>query len=180
MSYAKVLHQPKEIKKLGINNVLPIAHNIEIVNYVLPDRQQSADFQRRSELGQFMTPSQIAHFMASLFDRSKLGDIRLLDPGAGLGALSTAFLDAYFLSDKMHRAEVVAYEIDPFLKDRLEKLLKKHCDTAVSPNSSFLFHVLEKDFIEEAVDLILSKNFKKFTHAILNPPYKKINSQSRV
>lgn len=179
MSYVKVLHQPKEIKKLGINNVLPIAHNIEIVNYVLPDQQQGVDFQRRSELGQFMTPSQIAHFMASLFDRSRFGDIRLLDPGAGLGALSTAFLDVCFLSDKMHRAEVVAYEIDPFLKDRLEKHLKKHCDTSGNLNSPFLFHVLEKDFIEEAVDLILSKNFKKFTHAILNPPYKKINSQSR-
>ena len=73
MSYAKVLHQPKEIKKLGINNMLPVAHNIEIVNYVLPDHQQGTDFQRRSELGQFMTPSQIAHFMASLFDRSYAG-----------------------------------------------------------------------------------------------------------
>lgn len=159
--------------------MLPIAHNIEIVNYVLPDLQQTVDFQRKSELGQFMTPSQIAHFMASLFDRSKFEDIHLLDPGAGLGALSTAFLDACFLDDKMHRVELVAYEIDPFLKDRLEQHLEKHCDTAANLNCLFLFHVLEKDFIEEAVNLILSKNFKKFTHAILNPPYKKINSQSR-
>lgn len=159
--------------------MLPIAHNIEIVNYVLSDQQQGVNFPRRSELGQFMTPSQIAHFMASLFDRSKFGDVRLLDPGAGLGALSTAFLDAYFLSDKMHRAEVVAYEIDPLLKDRLEKHLKQHCETAIHSSSPLLFHVLEKDFIEESVDLILSKNFKKFTHAILNPPYKKINSHSR-
>ncbi len=179
MSYAKVLRQPKEIKKLGINNMLPVAHHIEIVNYVLPDLQETVDFQRRSELGQFMTPSQIAHFMVSLFDRSKFGDIRLLDPGAGLGALSTAFLDACFLNKKMHRVELVAYEVDPFLKDRLEKHLKKYSNIAANLNSSPLFHVLEKDFIEEAVDLILSKNFQKFTHAILNPPYKKINSQSR-
>ncbi len=115
MSYAKVLHQLKEIKALGINNVLPTAHNIEIVNYVLPDQQQDIDFQRRSELGQFMTPSQIVHFMASLFDRSRFEDIRLLDPVAGLGSLSAAFLDACFLCDKVRRAEVVAYEIDPFL-----------------------------------------------------------------
>lgn len=153
--------------------MLPIAYNIEMVNYVLPDLRQTVDIQRRSELGQFMTPTKIAHFMASLFDRSKLEDIRLLDPGAGLGALSTAFLDACFLNDKMRRAELVAYEIDPFLKNRLETHLEKYS------NSSSLFHILEKDFIEEAVDLILSKNFKKFTHAILNPPYKKINSQSR-
>lgn len=159
--------------------MLPVAQNIEIVNYVLPDLQKTADFQRRSELGQFMTPSPIANFMASLFDYSKFEDIRLLDPGAGLGALSTAFLDTCFLNDKMHRIEVVGYEIDPFFKDRLEKHLEKYCDVAVISNSSFLFNILEKDFIEEAVDLILSKNFKKFTHAILNPPYKKINSQSR-
>jgi adenine-specific DNA-methyltransferase len=179
MNYAKILRKPKGIKKLGINNMLPIAHNIEMVNYVLPDLEEPVDFHRKSELGQFMTPSQIAHFMASLFDPSKFRDIRLLDPGAGLGALSTAFLDACFLNNKVHRVEIMAYEIDAFLRDRLEKHMKRHCDVLANPNFSPSVHVLEKDFIEEAVDLIQSKNFKKFTHAILNPPYKKINSQSR-
>jgi adenine-specific DNA-methyltransferase len=159
--------------------MLSIAGNIEIINYVLPDLQQTVGVQRRSELGQFMTPSQIARFMVSLFDLSKFEDIRLLDPGAGLGALSMAFLDACFLNGKMQRVEVVAYEIDSFLKDQLEKHLEKYCGIASNRNCSFLLHALEKDFIEEAVDLILLKNFKKFTHAILNPPYKKINSQSR-
>ena len=107
MSHVKGLRHSKEIKKLGINNMLPIAHNIEMVNYVLPDRQETVDFQRRSELGQFMTPSQIAHFMASLFDRSRFEDIRLLDPGAGLGALSTAFLDAGFFDALNLRAALI-------------------------------------------------------------------------
>ena len=140
-------------------------------------RRRPFDLQRRSELGQFMTPPQIANFMASLFDFSKYNDIRLLDPGAGQGALSTAFMEACFLNDNVREVEVVGYEIDPYFKKCLEKQFKKYREIAVDSNLSFLSNVLEKDFIEEAVSLILSKNFKKFTHAILNPPYKKINSQ---
>ena len=41
MSYANVLRQPEKIKKLGINHMLPITQNIEMVNYVLPDSQET-------------------------------------------------------------------------------------------------------------------------------------------
>jgi hypothetical protein len=49
----------------------------------------------RFELGQFMTPSSVAHFMASLF-QSLNGDIRLLDPGAGVGSLTSALVDRHW------------------------------------------------------------------------------------
>jgi adenine-specific DNA-methyltransferase len=54
-------------------------------------REASArlDPARRSEFGQFLTPLPIASFMASLF--TDFGDeVRLLDAGAGGGALLTA------------------------------------------------------------------------------------------
>ena len=48
---------------------------------------------RKSALGQFMTPAPVAQFMASLFPPSALSTCTLLDAGAGVGALSCAFLD---------------------------------------------------------------------------------------
>ena len=46
---------------------------------------------RKSELGQFMTPSPIAEFMAKQFCTDRLQKVVLLDAGAGQGALSVAF-----------------------------------------------------------------------------------------
>ena len=39
----------------------------------------------KAEFGQFMTPSSVARFMASLFPPSTLQTCRLLDAGAGVG-----------------------------------------------------------------------------------------------
>ena len=47
---------------------------------------------RKSELGQFMTPSVIATFMAGMFDSMRNKEIRLLDAGAGIGSLTAAFV----------------------------------------------------------------------------------------
>src|SRR5438876_8705044 len=50
----------------------------------------SAD--RQSELGQFLTPDPVAAFMSSLF-LARMPEVRLLDAGAGAGALSTALIN---------------------------------------------------------------------------------------
>jgi len=130
--------------------------------------------ERKSELGQFMTPSTVARFMASLFMPSTLQTVRLLDPGAGIGSLSGAFLDRLAAGSLVFsHAQVVAYEIDANLRSHLSQTLAEYrnrFDLEVS--------VLPGDFIEEAVKLLLHRA-QRFTHAILNPPYKKINSASR-
>jgi len=46
----------------------------------------------KAQLGQFMTPASVARFMASLFPAGSLHTCRLLDAGAGRGALTCAFL----------------------------------------------------------------------------------------
>jgi adenine-specific DNA-methyltransferase len=75
---------------------------------------------RKSALGQFMTPSPVARFMASLFPPTTLQTCRLLDAGAGVGALSCAFLDRFTSAGKLNleNAEVEAYEIDDTLRHR--------------------------------------------------------------
>ena len=48
---------------------------------------------RKTELGQFMTPSPVAEFMAERFDKNRMTNVSLIDAGAGQGALSIAFAE---------------------------------------------------------------------------------------
>ena len=117
----------------------------------------------KAALGQFMTPASTAHFMASLFP-APTGRTVLLDAGAGLGALTCAVLDTW-----AGRADrVVAYEIDARLRQHLADILAIY-------NSNI--EVIGHDFLAEAARLIQA-DAAPFTHAILNPPYKKIATTS--
>ena len=123
----------------------------------------------KAEFGQFMTPSSVARFMASLFPPSTLKTCRLLDAGAGVGALSCAFLDRRVTGDfGFESVEVTAYEIDEKLRGHLAQHLAGY--RRVTP------HIIAGDYIELATAEGLQD--RGYTHAILNPPYKKINSQS--
>jgi len=129
---------------------------------------------RKSELGQFMTPSTVARFMASLFPASTQQACRLLDAGAGLGSLSCAFLDRWISADGLdfQGVEVEAYEIDKALRARLETNLASYAERL-----PVTYRISEGDFIWEAACESL-RGPGRFTHAILNPPYRKINSAS--
>lgn len=127
----------------------------------------------KAALGQFMTPSSVARFMASMFPASTMQTCRLLDAGAGVGALSCAFLDRWVTGGFGFKAvEATAYEIDDTLRDHLARHLTSY--QGVTPR------IIADDFIEQvtANDLFAAKQPTGYTHAILNPPYKKINSQS--
>uniref|UniRef100_E6PY90 site-specific DNA-methyltransferase (adenine-specific) n=1 Tax=mine drainage metagenome TaxID=410659 RepID=E6PY90_9ZZZZ len=125
---------------------------------------------RKSELGQFMTPSNTARFMASLFPASNLKTCRLLDAGAGVGALSCAFLDRWVEGGfPFQEVQAFAYEID----DRL----RGHLAERFSAYEGVSAHISAEDFISSSNQLLFH-GATDYTHAILNPPYKKINSQS--
>lgn len=124
---------------------------------------------RKAELGQFMTPSSVARFMAAMFPPSALPTCRLLDAGAGLGALTCAFLDRWLGGDQsFHNVEVTAYEID--------ETLRAHLSAHLAAYPQVRSEVIGGDYITQATLAGLDNG--SFTHAILNPPYKKINSFS--
>ena len=129
---------------------------------------------RKSELGQFMTPAPVARFMASLFPPSDLSTCRLLDAGAGIGALTCAFLDRWSAADGLHfqNVEVEAHEIDAPLRAHLEIAMARY-----AAKLPVAYQVFAGDFILEAACRRMQTS-RRFTHAILNPPYKKINSAS--
>lgn len=127
----------------------------------------------KAEFGQFLTPSTIARFMASLFPTSSVQVCKLLDAGAGVGALSCAFLDRWVAGGfSFNSIEATAYEIDDNLRGHLERHLNEY--KGVTSN------VIAGDYIDltTANDLFRMEQPSGYTHAILNPPYKKISSNS--
>ncbi|MBD2728646.1 Eco57I restriction-modification methylase domain-containing protein [Nostoc sp. FACHB-892] len=141
---------------------------------------------KKASMGQFLTPASVAQLMAGMFNRLDLLEISLLDAGAGIGSLIAAFV-AKVCQHTQHTSSlrVVAYEIDPFLIGYLHQTLElcnKECQRV---GISFNYEIRETDFIEDAVRLLQvglmnSANTAEFTHAILNPPYLKINANSKV
>jgi len=125
----------------------------------------------KSALGQFMTPAGVASFMAGLF-QSRSGPFRLLDPGAGLGALTCATLDRWKaggLGEGDISLEV--HELDQRLRLHLEETLAAYEALGIPTR------VNGGDYLSAAAADI-ERGRTHFTHAILNPPYKKINTES--
>lgn len=133
----------------------------------------------KSELGQYMTPSRIADFMASLFSTDKVTDIRLLDAGTGIGSLSIAFFERLLAESKVKSVAWVGYEIDKNLSAYLSEHIRGYMSEFLSNGVEFISELRTIDFVEDAVKRILFDREAKFNFAILNPPYKKINSHSR-
>ncbi|MCX8146399.1 MAG: Eco57I restriction-modification methylase domain-containing protein [Azovibrio sp.] len=142
---------------------------LQVVDNVRKEVSPRIAQKRKAEFGQFMTPSSVARFMASLFPASTLQTCRLLDAGAGVGALSCAFLDRWTAGGfGFETVEATAYEIDDILRGHLAQHLAGY--NQVKTN------IIAGDYIELATAEGLQG--QGYTHAILNPPYKKINSNS--
>ena len=133
--------------------------------------------QKKSELGQFMTPSEIAGFMTSMFSSVAGRKVHLLDAGAGIGSLTIAFVDQA-LAEKPHSVSVEAWEIDPELNKPLAETLEGCAKTFRKSCVPFSFSVKKQDFVKIVSASVAADVAPMFTHAILNPPYKKINSDS--
>lgn len=147
---------------------------LEHAENVRRDISPKIESRRKSNLGQFMTPSPVARFMADIFTPTSIDACRLLDAGAGVGSLSCAFLDRWAAGNfGFKHVDAFAYEFDDTLRAHLKTAL-----SAYSSRLSLREHVSPGDFIERAVGM-LERGEGGFTHAILNPPYKKINSDSR-
>ncbi len=134
---------------------------------------KKTEAKKKSQFGQFFTPERTAQFMAGLFRPGINGDCRLLDAGAGIGSLSNAFLERFLSKDFIFsKIELTAFELDESLHEDLGRILSKNIS-----NIPLTYNILGGDFIENAVFQIQFGQ-GNFTHAILNPPYKKINSNS--
>lgn len=143
------------------------------------------DQTRRSTLGQFLTPAPVARLMASMFDVATTEDqINLLDPGAGIGTLFTACVEKYCMREPRPKTiSVTAYEIEPLFLEYLEDTVELCKSVCAKHGIEFYAEVLPEDFVTSAASMLdrnlPSPPLKRFTHVILNPPYHKIQTNSR-
>lgn len=135
--------------------------------------------QTKSLFGQFFTPASTAQFMAGLFSSTASRECRLLDAGAGIGSLSSAFLERCAAGAlPLVRVDLCVFEMDVSLHYELSDSLAA-CAHRTSDRVAMRYELFDGDFIEAAVNRIQFRQGVDFTHAILNPPYKKISSDSR-
>ncbi len=154
---------------------------VEAVEFLRLAANRKLDSERRSRLGQFMTPPATARLMAAMFE-AKSDTVTLLDAGAGVGSLTAAFVDEIRGRDSRPQSiRVTAYEIDPTLIEYLNSTLEQ-CQRACESNGiAFDSALIDRDFIEDAARGLRHEMFSPVKHhncAILNPPYRKINSDS--
>lgn len=137
---------------------------------------------RKENLGQFLTPTSVGDFMASFFSTLPV-NVRLLDAGAGAGALTAALVRrACKPGSGVKSIEVLAYEIDSHILTALRQTLAE-CEALCRANNiSFKATVQHADFIQEiSASLaggLFSAALPSVNVAIANPPYKKIQTAS--
>jgi adenine-specific DNA-methyltransferase len=138
---------------------------------------------RRGKLGQFFTPPATARLMARM-SGSRAKHVRLLDAGAGVGALTAAWVDEICSRPRRPKEVMLtAYELDATLLPALRETLNK-CQQALEAVGTYCqCEIHAEDFIEAAVDQLDAGLFQSehpaFNVAILNPPYKKFRAESR-
>jgi adenine-specific DNA-methyltransferase len=138
--------------------------------------------QKQAQLGQFLTPSPVANFMASMFDRLPQ-NIRLLDAGAGAGELTMAFvLRCCNGIDGVRSIDAALYEVDGDILDDLAETMRECEQLCASAGIHFSFTVHHADFIQEASARLAGELFGASSLAydisIANPPYRKIHTHS--
>ena len=157
-----------EFAKSEVNWFGHIEQSLDVAMTLTSSRKKT----RQSELGQFLTPDSVSTFMAGLFPPLPQ-TVRLLDAGAGKGALTAAFINRRNRQEGANCISAHNYELDNVVLDELHKIT---CE--LRRLDGVEIEVFECDFIERAATMLQLGKGPRYTHAILNPPYKKINSAS--
>lgn len=138
---------------------------------------------KQAELGQFFTPLETANLMASMFSNPP-EVIHLLDPGAGMGVLTAAYISQVinFLPKKI---DITAFEMDTSLIPGLRDTIAECASYCRQKKIDFHSIIQQEDFIEKvsetlgSIDSFFPQEIPSFDAVILNPPYRKINSDSK-
>jgi adenine-specific DNA-methyltransferase len=139
---------------------------------------------KRQELGQFFTPRPMADFLASFFE-ARWRNLNLLDAGAGNGALSASLVKRLCASSpKPEKISITAYEFDEALIGSLQATMHRCREEAERAGIQFSASILNEDFIASTVPMVRNDFFTShlphYNGAIVNPPYRKIRSDSPI
>ncbi|MGE5344141.1 MAG: Eco57I restriction-modification methylase domain-containing protein [Candidatus Omnitrophota bacterium] len=137
---------------------------------------------KRKEFGQVFTPTHIAEFMGTFF-KGNFSDIKLLDAGAGTGSLFSTLIKHICSNNRYtKRITLTTYEIDSALIDELKQSINNCEAECQKAGIDFSSYIHNEDFVQSAVsmvDSLFNTSIKRFNTVIVNPPYRKIRSDSR-
>jgi adenine-specific DNA-methyltransferase len=138
-------------------------------------RISSVNSLHKEEFAQYLTPIEIASFMAKITAKYCMikDTIDVLDPGAGSGILSCSLIDELKSKNREININVDAYEIDNSILNELEtsyQIIKKYANIS--------YNISNKNFISDIGSDILWGINKHYDMIIMNPPYKKIVANS--
>jgi len=109
--------------------------------------------------------------------------VRLLDAGAGAGALTAAFVTHVCgKPNGVLSIEATLHELDPLIQDALLETMRDCQRRCAKAGIQFSFNIRQSDFIQE-MSASLEDNWfgtkaPVFDAAIVNPPYRKIGMES--
>ena len=132
---------------------------------------------KRKKKGQFFTSVETARFMADMFDLgNSKGCLSVLDPGAGTGILSIAFLERLMSVSSDINVSLTCYETDP----EVLPVLKSNLEYAQNEYPKRIeYRVIEDDYIlsqsnDFEENLLATENPTKYDYVIANPPYLRV------
>ena len=147
---------------------------------ILYSAVRSDEFKKKN--GQFFTPPDISHFMSSLSD-FKGDDVKILDPGTGIGILSLSLIETLVTNNKkIKKIELVAYETDSKLINYTQESFSYLKKWLKNRKIKFDYILRANDYISDNKYVLNGKeNVGIYDIVISNPPYFKLsNSDERV
>jgi adenine-specific DNA-methyltransferase len=147
--------------------------------------EAGTSLEHRKQFGQFFTPPSICRFMAGLFSLPN-EQFRLLDPGAGVGALTAAVCERFGSLNSSRHLEVHLFESDSAVVPLLEENMQLCRCSVETAGHTMEYFIHATDFIVEAGeefgnrrDLFSRESaLGRFDGVIMNPPYFKIAKDS--
>ncbi len=147
--------------------------------------EESTSAEARKKVGHFGTSPVIAKFMAGMFTRTQMDNIRILDPGAGTGILTAAVCDRIASLKSPKKVEAVLYENEPALIELLYKTMAQARHILEQRGHEFDFQIIQKDFVlsqnlqERDLFQETGSSHQLFDLVIMNPPYYKLRKMSQ-
>jgi adenine-specific DNA-methyltransferase len=143
-----------------------------------------SDSQYRKNAGQYFTPAKISGFMARQYNDLSKKDIRILDPGAGIGILESSFCEYLISAGAKIKVTFDLYENDPLIIPILLLNVTACKETLAGYGLDISFRVFEEDFVLSNASGCGRPNGKagrsrdRYDFVIANPPYYKLRKTS--
>lgn len=130
----------------------------------------------KKENGQYFTTLNLANFIAD-FNKINKKKIKILDPGCGIGILSTVLIQQLAFKQNVKSIDLVAFENDSNILSLTEANYDYLRNWLLTRNISFSYYLCKNDFILHNSSVLESEKIfsPEFDIIISNPPYFKLS-----